>query len=84
MYGLTPRSALLCPHMLQLAVNTALNIKAINRMLGAARRLASHFKRSTVPAEALRAKQAALQVVSKEKEKKEEATDGYPVTRSNV
>ena len=29
-------------------------------------------------------KQAALQVVSKENEKKEEATDGYPVTRSNV
>ena len=47
-------------HTLQLVINSALSIKAIERMLGAARRLAAHFKRSTVSTEALRQKQIAL------------------------
>jgi len=47
-------------HTLQLVISSGLNIKAIERMLGAARRLAAHFKRSTVSTEALRQKQIAL------------------------
>ena len=47
-------------HTLQLAINNALSIAAIDRMLGAARRLAAHFKRSTMSTEALRNKQVAL------------------------
>lgn len=48
-------------HTLQLAIGAGLKVPAIDRMLGAARRLAAHFKRSTVAAQALREKQAALQ-----------------------
>lgn len=47
-------------HTLQLAIGAGLKIPAIAQMLGAARRLAAHFKRSTVAMEALRTKQAAL------------------------
>ena len=47
-------------HTLQLAISSGLKITAIERMLGAARRLAAHFKRSTVSSEALRQKQIAL------------------------
>ena len=47
-------------HTLQLAIGAGLKVQAIAKMLGAARRLAAHFKRSTVAAEALRTKQTAL------------------------
>lgn len=47
-------------HTLQLAINAGLSVRAIEKMLGAARRLAAHFKRSTVSSEALRQKRAAL------------------------
>jgi len=40
-------------HTLQLAISAALKVKAIERMLGAARRLAAHFKRSTLSTGAL-------------------------------
>jgi hypothetical protein len=53
------RSVLFCTHI-TLAINSGLDIKAIEHMLGAARRLVAHFKRSTVSAEAMRQKQIAL------------------------
>ncbi|KAL3856839.1 hypothetical protein ACJMK2_011550 [Sinanodonta woodiana] len=48
-------------HTLQLAISAGLKVKSIARMLGASRRLSTHFKCSTVAAQALREKQKALQ-----------------------
>lgn len=48
-------------HTLKLAICTGLKVKAIATMLGAAWRIAAHFKRSTVAAQALHDKQKAFQ-----------------------
>ena len=52
-------------HCLQLFLKAALSINAVDRLLGAARKLVGHFKHSVVATEELKRRQIQMEVAQK-------------------